>query len=136
MQSFDDIKQWAQSKYTLRTSESYLLSFDVPIKTAVPVRQQGMFVVELETETGAKILRLSTPIVGMARVNAERCLRFNWAQRVGYLAIGDLDGKDWLHLCENRPYAGLSVPELNRITVELAALADQLERAFTSGDHA
>jgi hypothetical protein len=134
MHSFEDVRLWAQSKYTLRADESYLLSFDIPIGAQAKMRAQSMFAVELELEDGAKILRISTPIVRMARVNAERCLRFNWAQRVGYLAVGELDGKDWLHLCENRPYAGLSVPEANRITSELAALADQLEQAFSGAD--
>jgi hypothetical protein len=135
MQSFEDIRLWAQSKYTLRANESYLLSFDISLGTEAKPRAQSLFAVELETENGAKILRFSTPIVRMARVNAERCLRFNWAQRVGYLAIGELDGKEWLHLCENRPYAGLNVPEVNRLTMELAMLADQLEQVFSGADH-
>jgi hypothetical protein len=132
MQNFEDIRSWAQSRVNLKDNEAFLLSFDFPI--AGTNRLQGMYIAELECEDGSKIARVSTPIAKTSRVNAERSLRFNWAQRVGYLAFGDLDGKEWLHLCENRTYPGLSEPELNRIMVELAPLADKLERALTGAD--
>jgi hypothetical protein len=133
MQNFEDIRAWAASKHILKDNEPFLLSFDVAI--ADVGRRQGMYIAELDCEDGSKIARVSTPIARTARVNAERCLRFNWAQRLGYLAFGDLDGKEWLHLCENRPYPGLSSSELDRIMRELAPLADRLERAFSSNDH-
>lgn len=133
MENFEDIRAWAQAKHQLKVNEPFLLSFDIAI--ADMGRRQGMFIAELECEDGRRIARVSTPIARTARVNAERCLRFNWEQRLGYLAFGDLDGKEWLHLCENRPYLGLNAAELDRIMAELAPLADQLERAFSSNDH-
>lgn len=133
MENFEDIRAWAVLKHQLKVNEPFLLSFDIPI--ADIGRRQGMFIAELECEDGRRIARVSTPIARTARVNAERCLRFNWEQRLGYLAFGDLDGKEWLHLCENRPYHGLNAAELDRIMAELAPLADQLERAFSSNDH-
>ncbi len=133
MQNFEDIRAWAAANHKLKDNEPFLLSFDVAIVDEG--RRQGMYVAELDCEGGGKIARVSTPIARTARVNAERCLRFNWAQRVGYLAIGELDGKEWLHLCENRPYPGLNAPELDHIMRELAPLADKLERALTGKDH-
>ena len=134
MQNFEDIRAWAAAKHTLKDNEPFLLSFDVVIMGEG--RQQGMYIAELDCEDGTKIARVSTPIARTGRVNSERCMRFNWAQRVGYLAYGALEDQEWLHLCENRPYPGLSAPELDRIMRELAPLADKLERAFTGSDHA
>ena len=131
MQHFETIRNWALSSYKLNDNDPFVLSFDVALENG---RRQGMFLAELETEDGGKVVRISTPISSMARVNSERCLRFNWAQRVGYLAIGELDGKEWLHLCENRPYQALSGEALDAIVQELAALADRLEQAFSGKD--
>jgi len=131
MRSFEDVRAAMVAHYVLATSEPFLLSFDVNL----PMRQraQGMFLAELEAENAAPVLRISTPIARVSRVNAERCLRFNWAQRCGFLAVGDLDGVEYLHLCENRPYRGLDEQELVRLTREMAALADELEAAFSAG---
>ena len=57
-------------------------------------RHQGLHLAELEGErTGAKYLRISTPIGPLTGVDAKRCLRFNWEQRVGYLAVSDLTAR-------------------------------------------
>jgi hypothetical protein len=138
MENFEDVRAWALSSYKLKDNEPFLLSFDVAIpgdaaKTVLN-RRQGIYIAELDCEDGGKVARISTPIARTARVNSERCMRFNWAQRLGYLAFGDLDGAEWLHLCENRPYPGLSAAEMRRIVAELAPLADKLEHAYSSED--
>jgi hypothetical protein len=130
MMTFESVRTWAQKRYALSNSESYLLSFEVPIGD----RRQGIYLAELERENNSPVLRVSTPICRMSRVNSERCLRFNWAQRVGFLAIGELANKDWLHLCENRPYDGLDVAELGRIVNEIAELGDVLEQKLSGKD--
>jgi len=53
----------------------------------------------------------------------------NWEQRVGYLAVSDLDGSPYLHLCENRSYELLSADELNRLIDEIGPLGDRLEKS-------
>lgn len=131
MQSFEDVRAAVSGRWRLSTSEPYLLSFDAPVQGGR--RVQGMYLAELQTEAGSAVLRISTPIARLGRVNAEKCLRFNWAQRAGFLAAGDLDGKDYLHLCENRTYASLEDAELLGLLEELASLADQLESAFGDG---
>ena len=60
-------------------------------------------------------------------------MRFNWEQRTGYLAVSDLDGSPFLHLCENRPYSLLSEEELDRVIGELGSLGDRMEQAISSG---
>ncbi len=131
MNNFEDIRAWSAKHYNLNDSEPYLLSIEVPIGA----RRQSLFLAELERENQQPMLRISTPICKMSRVNSERCLRFNWAQRVGFLAIGELGGKEWLHLCENRPYPGLDSAELTRVVNELAELGDALELKLSGADH-
>lgn len=131
MRDFEGVRAAIAAHYVLSTSEPFLLSFDVQM----PARQrsQSMFMAELETEGGAPVLRLSTPIARLSRVNAERCLRFNWAQRSGFLAVGELDEVEYLHLCENRTYNSLEQHEILALVSDMASLADQLEAAFSAG---
>ena len=81
----------------------------------------------------APFLRVSTAIAPITGVDARRALHFNWAQRVGYLALSDLDGVPYLNLCENRPYASLTAAEVDRIVLEIGGLGDRMERSFSAG---
>jgi hypothetical protein len=118
----------------LRINDPYLISFDLAIGNGK--RYQGLYLAEIEGEDGRKFLRLSTPIGATAGMDAKRCLRFNWEQRVGYLAISDLDGTPYLHLCENRPYELLNEKELIRLIDEIGPLGDRLEKAMSAGGDA
>lgn len=132
MRNFEDVRSHLSGKHEFRTNDPYLLSFDLPVRDG---RQQGMYLVEVEDEDGRRYLRVSTPLGPFVPTSAERCLRFNWEQRTGYLAVSDLDGAAYLHLCENRPYTLLDAVELDRLLDEIGPLGDQLERAITdSGD--
>jgi hypothetical protein len=84
-------------------------------------------------EDGRHYLRVSTVIAPMTGVDARRMLAFNWESRVGYLAIGDLDGMPYLQLCENRPYDTLNAAELDRLVLEIGGLGDQMERMLSAG---
>jgi hypothetical protein len=130
VQSFEQIRSHAGSRFALRTNDPYLISFDIELAEN---RHQGMYLAEMEDEEGGKYLRISTPIGPFAGLDASRCLRFNWEQRLGYLAISDLDGSPFLHLCENRPYEFLSEDELDRVIDELGSLGDRMEQAISSG---
>ncbi|HSN01020.1 MAG TPA: hypothetical protein VLS52_08440 [Rudaea sp.] len=134
MHSFEEIRSSIQASYTLRINDPYLLSFDIGIDGGT--RQQGIYLAEIEGEDGRKFLRVSTPIGAMAGRDAKRCLRFNWEQRVGYLAESDLDGTPYLHLCENRPYELLNEKELKRLIGEIGPLGDRLEKAMSAGGDA
>ena len=128
MLTFESVRSHIGGNYTLRTNDPYLISFDLDLRRA---RHQGIYLVELEGENGRKYLRVSTPVGPVVGMDAERCLRFNWEQRAGFLAISDLEGSPYLHLCENRPYDILSLPELERLIRELGVLGDQLEQALS-----
>ena len=133
MQSFEQIRSHVGNLHTLRTNDPYLISFDLTLPDG---RHQGIYLAEIDDEDGGKFLRVSTPIGPATGVDAARCMRFNWEQRTGYLAISDLDGSPYLHLIENRPYASLQVPELDRIIAELGNLGDRPEQAVSVGGDA
>jgi hypothetical protein len=130
MQSFEQIRSHTGSLHSLHTNDPYLISFDVTLASG---RHQGMYLAEMEDENGGKYLRISTPIGPFAGLDPTRCLRFNWEQRTGFLAVSDLDGSPYLHLCENRPYGLLTDDELDRVIAELGGLGDRMEQAISSG---
>ena len=131
MQSFEEVRSHISARQQLRINDPYLISFDM--LTDGGQRHQGLYLAELEGEDGRKYLRISTPIGPLTGMDAKRCLRFNWEQRVGYLAVSDLDGSPYLHLCENRPYELITADELNRLIDEIGPLGDRLEKAISSG---
>jgi hypothetical protein len=125
MQHFEAVRSHLGSQHALRRNDPYLLSFDLPLRQR---RTQGVYLAELEDEAGRRYLRISTPVGPLAGIDATRCLRFNWQQRTGFLAVEDLDGSPYLHLCENRPYDSMDNAELDRLVLELGSLGDQLEQ--------
>jgi len=121
------------SQHALRHNDPYLISFDLELSKD---RHQGIYLAELEDETERRYLRISTPIGPLAGTDPSRCLRFNWQQRTGFLAVADLDGAPYLHLCENRPYEFLDGGELQRLIGELGTLGDQLEQIISTTEDA
>ena len=130
MHSFEDVRAHVASHYAIGDSSPYLVSFDLALGEG---RRQSMFLAEIEGEDGARYLRLSTPIAPLGRFDAAKCLQFNWAQRVGWFALSEIDGQDFLHLCENRPYDGLVAAEVDALVEEIGRLADNLERLINLG---
>jgi hypothetical protein len=132
MHHFEAVRSLIGSLHTLRRNDPYVISFDLTLPHG---RHQGIYLAELEDESGRRYLRISTPIGPLAGADPKRCLRFNWEQRVGFLAVTDLGGSPYLHLCENRPYELVTAPELKRLISELGTLGDQLEQLIVdSGD--
>ncbi len=129
MRHFEAVRSHLGSQHELRHNDPYLISFDLQLAQG---RHQGIYLAELEDESGRRYLRVSTPIGPLSGTDPNRCLRFNWQQRTGFLAVADLDGAPYLHLCENRPYEILDDEELQRLVGELGALGDQLEQVIAS----
>jgi len=134
VQSFEEVRSHLNARYTLRINDPYLICFDMSLESGK--RHQGVYLAELDDESGRKYLRVSTPIGPLTGMDAKRCLRFNWEQRLGYLAVSDLDGSPYLHLCENRPYELLNRDELERLINEVGPLGDKLEQAVSAGGDA
>lgn len=130
MHNFEDIRAHLAARHRLNQNEPFVISLDLALPDQ---RMQSMFLADLETEDDRRVLRISTPVAPLPNLPAEKCLRFNWAQRVGFLAVDDLDGTPYVHLCENRGYGSLSGRELERVLHELGQLADRLESLVTQG---
>jgi len=130
VQNFEDIRAHLATQHQLVQNEAFVIGFDLELPGD---RVQSLFLADIETEDGHRLLRVSTPVAALSNLPAEKCLRFNWAQRVGFLAVDDLDGTAFVHLCENRAYGALSERELDRVLVEIGQLADGLESLVTQG---
>ena len=131
MQTFEQIRDHVLAHYTIRTDDAYLLGVELSLDQGA--RRQTIYLTEMQDLDGRAFLRVSTAIAPITGVDARRALHFNWDQRVGYLALSDLDGVPYLHLCENRPYASLTAAEVDRIVLEIGGLGDRMERSFSAG---
>ncbi|HET6604238.1 MAG TPA: hypothetical protein VFG21_08500 [Xanthomonadaceae bacterium] len=131
MQSFEQIRSSVVGSYTVRANEPYLIGIELTLDQGK--RHQSIFLAELDADDSRKYLRVSTAIAPLTGMDCRRALEFNWEQRVGYLAMSELDGVPYLHLCENRPYEDLTLAEVERMILEIGGLGDRLERAFSAG---
>ena len=131
METFSEIRKHMMDLYELRIDEPFIISFEYPIK--VSGRAQSMFLAELETSEGRRVLRVETPVAPLADLDAEKCLRINLTQRVGYLAVGDLDGTPYIKMCENLPYAFVGEQELDYTIRNVARSADNMEQFLEPG---
>jgi hypothetical protein len=130
MKTFEDIRAHCQSRWSLKDDDPYLISFDLPV--ADGLRSQSIFLAELDDESGRQCLRISAPVAPLAGADPLRALRFNWEQRVGFLAANELDGVPYLQVCENRTYRALDAAELDRVVTELGALADRIAQIIAA----
>jgi len=133
MRHFEAVRSHLAGAHQLHHNDPYLISFDLALGQG---RHQGIYLAELEGESGRRYLRVSTPIGPLAGTDPQRCLRFNWEQRIGFLAVADLDGSPYLHLCENRLYEFLDAAELDRVIRVLGKLGDRLEQVIASDEDA
>ena len=131
METFSEIRNHMLSLYELQIDEPFIVSFEYPIDDSN--RRQSMFLAELKTNDGRRVLRVETPVAPLADLDAEKCLRINLTQRVGYLAVGDLDGVPYIKMCENLPYAFLGEQELDYAMRHVARTADQMELTLEDG---
>jgi len=131
MQNFEQIRQnLGKGDFRITMQEPYVICVELSLDGGR--RHQAIFLSELDDDDGHHYLRVNTVIAPITGIDAKRALVFNWENRVGYLAIGDLDGVPYLQLCENRPYAGLTAAEIHRVILEIGGTGDQLERALTA----
>jgi hypothetical protein len=126
METFSEIRNHMLDLHELKIDEPFIVSFEFPIDDGK--RRQSMFLAELQTNDGRRVLRVETPVAPLADLDAEKCLRINLTQRVGYLAVGDLDGVPYIKMCENLPYAFVGEQELDYVIRRVALAADQMEQ--------
>jgi len=131
METFSEIRNHMLELYELKIDEPFIVSFEFPIDNSH--RRQSMFLAELETSEGRRVLRVETPVAPLADLDAEKCLRINLTQRVGYLAVGDLDSIPYIKMCENLPYAFVGEQELDYVIRNVAQSADNMEQFLEPG---
>ena len=131
METFSEVRKHILDLYELRIDEPFIVSFEYPIKSND--RRQSIFLAELETADGRRVLRVETPVAPLEDLDAEKCLRINLTQRVGYLAVGDLDGVPYIKMCENLPYAFVGEQELDYTIRNVAQTADKMEQFLEPG---
>jgi hypothetical protein len=132
METFAEVRKHMMDLYELQIDEPFIISFEFPIDEEG--RRQSIFLAELETERGRRVLRVETPVAPLADLDAEKCLRINLTQRVGYFAVGDMEGVPYIKMCENLPYAFVGEDELDYTIRNVAATADKMEQYLEPGD--
>jgi hypothetical protein len=132
METFSEIRNHLLGLYELKIDEPFIISFEYPIGDGS--RRQSIFLAELKTDHGRRVLRVETPVAPLADLGAEKCLRINLTQRVGYLAVGDLDGVPYIKMCENLPYAFVHEQELDYVIRRVALAADRMEQFLEPGE--
>ena len=128
MDTFTEVRDFVRGNHELVIDEPFLLGFEYPVQDGL--RKQSIFLAELKSADGRRVLRVETPVVPLDDFDAEKCLRINLMQRVGYLAVGDLDGVAYIKMCENLPYSTLNGPELEYVISQVAPTADRFEEVL------
>ena len=132
MRNFESIRRHLSTTgYHLTVHHDDVVCIELSLEQGT--RHQAIFLSELDDDDGRPYLRVSTAVAPTTGLDARRALVFNWQSRVGYLAIGDLDGVPYLQLCENRPYDGLDASEVDRLVLEIGGLGDRMERTLSGG---
>ena len=131
MNNFEQIRSHlAAGDFRITMQEPYVMCIELSLDQGR--RHQAIFLSEMKDDDGRDYLRVSTAVAPTTGLDARRALVFNWQSRVGYLAIGDLDGVPYLQLCENRPFEGLDAAEVQRLVLEIGGLGDRMERAMSA----
>ncbi len=131
METFAEVRQHILDNHMLFIDEPFQLAFDCPMDDGS--RKQAIFIAELKTSDNRRYLRVETLICPLADFDAEKALRINLILRVGYLAVGDLDGTAYVKMCENLPYSSLDGKELEYVISHVAPMADRMEQALEPG---
>jgi len=131
VETFAEVREFILKHHELVHDEPFIVGFEFELDAG---RKQSMFVAELNSEDGHRYLRIETTVVPMARLPADKCMRINQMQRVGYLAAGDLEGTPYVKMCENMAYRTLNLEELEHALKSIAQQADRFEEIIGNGD--
>jgi hypothetical protein len=131
LETFAEVRQHTIDNHQLFIDEPFQLAFEYPIPDSE--RRQSIFLAELKSSDNRRYLRVETLVCPLDDFDAEKCLRINLILRVGYLAVGDLDGTAYVKMCENLTYSSLNGTELEYVISNLALMADRMEQALESG---
>jgi hypothetical protein len=128
VETFAEVRDFVMERHDLMIDEPFLLGFECPVGDQG--RRQSIFLAEIKAEDGRRFLRIETLVVPLEDFDAEKCLQINYRQRVGYLAVDDLEGTTYIKLCENMRYTTLDGEELEYTINQLAPIADHFEQVL------
>jgi hypothetical protein len=132
MQTFSELESYIRQHFDVVFAEPFMLAVDV--KVGSDGRSQDIFLAELKNSDERRILRIETNVAPLREHDAEKCLRVNLMLRIGYLAVGDLDGTPFIKLCHNLTYDLLSESSLRYVINHMALLGDNIEDTLTGGE--
>ena len=112
-----------------RTGERYRLLRKLPGN-----RQQIVYVETTEQATHERILLLYSTCCEANPSFYEKALRQNWIVMHGSLAIRDIDGKAMFVVINAYPRSTVAPEEIRRSVIDIAMLADDVERFLTGLD--
>jgi len=130
METFAEVRKHVIDNHKLFLDEPFQLAFECPIEESD--RRQSVFLAELKSGDNRRYLRVETLICPLEDFDAEKCLRINLILRVGYLAVGDLEGTPYVKMCENMAYNSLDGDELEYVIGRMAPMADGMEQVLES----
>jgi len=128
METFAEVRKHVMENHRLFMDEPFQLGFECIIEDSK--RKQSVFLAELKSADNRRYLRVETVICPLEDFDAEKCLRINLVLRVGYLAVGDLDGTAYVKMCANLAYSSLDADELEYVISHIAPMADRMEQAL------
>jgi hypothetical protein len=128
LETFAEVRKHVMDNHQLFIDEPFQIAFDCPIKDSD--RKQTIFLAELKSSDNRRYLRVETLICPLEDFDAEKCLRINLIMRVGYLAVGDLEGVAYVKMCENLAYSSLDGDELEYVISHVAPMADRMEQVL------
>jgi len=130
METFAEVRKHVLDNHQLFMDEPFQLGFECLIES--DERKQSIFLAELKSADNRRYLRVETLICPLEDFDAEKCLRINLVLRVGYLAVGDLEGVAYVKMCANLAYSSLDADELEYVISHMAPMADRMEQALES----
>ncbi|MEE4295356.1 MAG: hypothetical protein V2J20_01930 [Wenzhouxiangella sp.] len=132
MQTFSELEAYIREHYKVVHDEPFMLAVDVKVGNSG--RSQDIWLAELKNSDERRVLRFETNIAPLREHDAEKCLRVNLMLRIGYLAVGDMDGTPFIKLCHNLTYDLLSEASLRYVINHMALLGDSIEDTLTGGE--
>lgn len=132
MQTFSEIEEYIRGHFNVVHAEPFMLAVEVQV--GEEGRSQDIFLAELKNSDERRVLRMETNIAPLGEHDAEKCLRVNLMLRIGYLAVGDLDGLPFIKLCHNMTYDQVSMESMRYAINHLALLGDSIEHTLTGGE--
>lgn len=133
METFAEVRKHVVKNHKLFIDEPFQIGFECPIDDSD--RKQSIFLAELKSSDNRRYIRVETLICPLEDFDAEKALRINLIQRVGYLAVGDLEGIPYVKMCENLAYKSLDGEELEYVISHIAPMADRMEQVLeANGD--